>query len=78
MNDFKALAREVLAELAKQIKDFFLEKKIWPNASKKTGKGNKLKKEAILRPMESEFGEIQMVFQNALLRQKQDEIAERM
>jgi len=39
-NDYKGFARELLAEIAKQIKEFFIEKKIYPNANKRAMKGN--------------------------------------
>ena len=46
--DFKALARELLAEIAIQIKSFFLSKKIYPNPPKLGLRGARMKKEDII------------------------------
>ena len=43
--DFKGLARELLAELAKQIKDYFVSQGIYPNPMKIGLRGNRTKKE---------------------------------
>lgn len=34
-NDYKAFARELLAEIAKNIKDYFVDRRIYPNPHKK-------------------------------------------
>ncbi len=38
--DYKGFARELLAEIANNIKDYFVERKIYPNARRKEMAGN--------------------------------------
>ncbi len=38
--DYKGFARELLAEIANNIKDYFVDRKIYPNARKKEMAGN--------------------------------------
>jgi hypothetical protein len=38
--DYKGFARELLAEIADNIKDYFVERKIYPNAKKRDMNGN--------------------------------------
>jgi hypothetical protein len=37
-NDYKAFTRELLAEIAKNIKDYFVERRIYPNPKRKENK----------------------------------------
>ena len=59
--DFKNLARELLAEIAKQIKEYFLSKNIYPNPMRMQLRGNRLKSECT-QLKSGKHGEIITVF----------------
>lgn len=46
-HDYKGFARELLAEIANNIKDYFVDRKIFPNARKRDMAGNPQAKQKI-------------------------------